>query len=141
MEIALQIAMFAAAGFLAQIIDGALGMAYGVSSTTFLLALGVPPAAASASVHAAEVITTGVSGLSHLRLGNVKRRLALRLLVPGVAGAVVGAYILTRIPGEVIRPFIAAYLAIMGIVILAKAIQGVRHIDHELPDWEIIPLG
>ncbi|MDP3287731.1 MAG: sulfite exporter TauE/SafE family protein, partial [Methyloversatilis sp.] len=81
----------AAVGFIAQSIDGALGMAYGISATTFLLGTGASPAVASASVHIAEIFTTGLSGLSHLRLGNVDRKLMLRLLVPGVIGGVLGA--------------------------------------------------
>ncbi len=85
---------FAAVGFAAQMIDGAIGMAYGLSATSVLLTLGVAPATASASVHAAEVFTTGASGLAHWRLGNVRRALVLRLAVPGVLGGVLGAYVL-----------------------------------------------
>jgi uncharacterized membrane protein YfcA len=110
-----------AVGFAAQLIDGALGMAYGVVSTTFLLTLGIPPAPASASVHIAEVFTTAVSGLSHLKLGNVDRRVLWRLLVPGMAGGVLGAYVLTHLPGDRIKPYVAVYLAILGVVILYKA--------------------
>ncbi len=102
-------------------IDGALGMAYGVSSNTFLLGLGIPPAAASASVHMAEVVTTGISGFSHWKLGNVDWKLVRRLLVPGVIGGVIGAYLLTSIDGGVIKPYIAAYLLVMGCVIIYKA--------------------
>lgn len=108
-------------GFVAQMIDGALGMAYGVSSNTFLLSLGIPPAAASASVHMAEVVTTGISGFSHWKLGNVDWKLVKRLLLPGVIGGVAGAYILTSIDGNIIKPYIAAYLLIMGGVIIYKA--------------------
>jgi uncharacterized protein len=108
-------------GFVAQMIDGALGMAYGVSSNTFLLSLGIPPAAASASVHMAEVVTTGISGFSHWKLGNVDWKLVRRLLLPGVIGGVIGAYVLTSINGEIIKPYIAAYLLIMGGVIIYKA--------------------
>jgi uncharacterized membrane protein YfcA len=100
-----------------------LGMAYGVSSTTFLLSIGVPPAAASASVHTAEVFTTGVSGLTHLGFGNVDKTLLKRLVIPGVIGGVVGAYILTAVPGNVVRPFVSAYLLIMGVIILSKALR------------------
>jgi len=114
---------FIAVGFLAQMVDGCLGMAYGVSSTTFLLSLGLPPAAASAAVHTAEVFTTGVSGLSHLRFGNVDRQLIRRLLIPGVIGGILGAYVLTSIPGNVVKPVVAAYLLIMGVRILWKAIR------------------
>jgi len=121
-----QILLFAAVGFCAQMIDGALGMAYGVSSTTFLLSLGVPPAVASAGVHTAEVFTTMVSGVSHLRFGNVDRRLLKRLVIPGVIGGVLGAYVLTSVPGRVIKPFVAAYLLLMGIRIFWRAFRKVR---------------
>lgn len=115
--------IFILVGFIAQIIDGALGMAYGVTSTSFLLSLGVSPAVASASVHTAEIFTTGTSGMSHFKLGNVDRTLFKRLLVPGILGGVLGAYILTSIPGSVIKPFIAIYLMIMGVRILLKTRQ------------------
>jgi uncharacterized membrane protein YfcA len=76
-------------------IDGALGMAYGVTATTFLLSFGITPAASSASVHASEVFTSGVSGLMHLKFGNVNNKLFKSLLIPGVIGAILGAYILS----------------------------------------------
>jgi uncharacterized membrane protein YfcA len=117
----ISILVFVLVGFIAQMIDGALGMAYGVSSNTFLLSLGIPPAAASASVHMAEVVTTGISGFSHWKLGNVDWKLVKRLLFPGVVGGVAGAYLLTSIDGNVIKPYIAAYLLIMGGVIIYKA--------------------
>ena len=79
-----------AVGLIAQVVDGALGMAYGITSTSFLLALGAPPAMASGATHLAEVFTTGVSGVSHLRLGNVCRKLFLSLLIPGIVGALIG---------------------------------------------------
>jgi hypothetical protein len=110
-------------GFLAQTIDGALGMAYGISSTTFLMSVGVNPAAASASVHIAEVFTAGASGLSHLKFKNVNKKLFRNLLIPGVIGAILGAYILTSIDGKVIKPFISGYLLIMGGVIISKALK------------------
>lgn len=110
-----------AVGFLAQAIDGALGMAYGITSTTFLLSAGASPAMASASVHIAEIFTTGVSGVSHAKLGNVNKKLFLRLLVPGMIGAVLGAVLVTQIDGKAMKPFISAYLLIMGIYILSKA--------------------
>lgn len=116
--------MFVLVGFLAQVIDGALGMAYGVSSTSFLLSIGVPPAAASAGVHMAEVFTTGVSGISHWQLGNVNRKLFLSLIIPGIIGAVTGAYLLAEVvDGDTIKPYIAAYLLIMGVVIIRKAFK------------------
>jgi uncharacterized membrane protein YfcA len=115
------ILLYILVGFVAQMIDGALGMAYGVSSNTFLLSLGIPPAAASASVHMAEVVTTGISGYSHWKLGNVDWKLVRRLLIPGVIGGVLGAYLLTSVNGDVIKPYIAAYLILMGGVIIYKA--------------------
>lgn len=120
------IILYIVVGFLAQIIDGAMGMAYGVSSNTFLLSIGVPPAAASASVHMAEVVTTAVSGASHWKMGNVDWKLIWRLLIPGVIGGITGAYLLTSIDGNVIKPYIAAYLLVMGGVILVKAFNHVE---------------
>jgi uncharacterized protein len=110
-----------AVGFLAQAVDGALGMAYGVTSTTFLLAAGASPATASASVHIAEVFTTGVSGISHAKFGNVDKQLFVRLLVPGILGAVLGAVVVTQIDGSLLKPYVSAYLLLMGLYILSKA--------------------
>lgn len=112
---------YLAAGFLAQLIDGALGMAYGVTASSLLISSGVPPAAASATVHAAECFTTGVSALSHRAFGNISRTLFRRLLLPGVLGAIIGAYVLTAVPGDVIKPYVAAYLLLIGVYILVKA--------------------
>jgi uncharacterized membrane protein YfcA len=120
----ISILMYVLVGFVAQMIDGALGMAYGVSSNTFLLSLGIPPAAASASVHMAEVVTTGISGLSHWRLGNIDWDLVKKLAIPGVLGGIAGAYLLASIDGDVLKPFISAYLLIMGVIILIKAFNG-----------------
>ncbi|WP_370264114.1 sulfite exporter TauE/SafE family protein [Limnobacter sp.] len=115
-----------AVGLLAQAVDGALGMAYGVTSTTFLLSAGATPAMASASVHIAEVFTTGVSGVSHAKLGNVDKKLFLRLLVPGMIGAVLGAVLVTQVDGKAMKPFISAYLLIMGLYILSKAWRTIK---------------
>ena len=101
--------------------DGALGMAYGITSTSFLLATGSSPAVATASVHIAEVFTTGVSGIAHIKLGNVNRHLFLRLLLPGMAGAALGAWLVSSIDGSAIKPFVAAYLLVMGVYVLSKA--------------------
>jgi uncharacterized membrane protein YfcA len=114
-------------GFIAQIIDGALGMAYGVSANAFLLSIGIPPASASASVRVTEMVTTAISGVSHWRLGNMNWNLVKRLLIPGMLGGIVGAYLLTSIDGNVIKPFIAIYLLILGIVILVKAFTTENH--------------
>ncbi len=110
------------AGFLAQTIDGALGMAYGISSNSLLLSLGVSPAAASASVHIAEVFTTGASGLSHWKFGNVNKKLFKILVIPGIIGAVTGAYLLSSFDGSFLKPYISVYLIIMGLVIIRKAL-------------------
>jgi uncharacterized membrane protein YfcA len=115
-----------AVGFLAQVVDGALGMAYGITATSFLLTAGASPAAASASVHIAEVFTTGLSGISHAKLGNVNKSLFLRLLLPGMIGAILGAVLITTFDGEVMKPFISAYLLIMGLYILRKAYRHVQ---------------
>jgi uncharacterized protein len=116
------IILFACIGFVAQIIDGALGMAYGVTATTMLLGLGVAPPIASASVHTAEVFTTGVSGTAHWRLGNVDVTLMSRLAFAGTIGGVIGAYLSTALLGAVIRPLVSLYLFAMGIVIVWRAI-------------------
>jgi len=112
-----------AVGLLAQAIDGALGMAYGITSSSFLLAAGAPPAMASGATHLAEVFTTGVSGVSHLRLGNVCKKLFLSLLVPGVIGALVGVYILGQVDGAVLKPYVSAYLLVMGLYVFSKAFR------------------
>lgn len=113
--------LFAFVGFLAQIVDGALGMAYGVISSTVLLAFGVPPATASASVHAAEVFTTAASAGSHAVNRNVNWKLFGVLAVGGCVGGGIGAFVLTSIDGDVIKPFITGYLALMGGLILFRA--------------------
>jgi len=105
-------------GFAAQLIDGALGMAFGVISNTLLLSLGMPPAAASASVHAVEVFTTGASGLSHAVFRNIDWRLFGRLVVPGIVGGVLGAYVLTQIHADVARPIVLAYLSAIGLYLI-----------------------
>ena len=117
----IEFAALIAIGFFAQLVDGALGMAFGLISTTSLLSLGVPPAHASAAVHTAEVVTTGASGLAHLYHRNIHRRLFLTLGAAGVLGGVLGAYVLSHIDGRAIRPFVAAYLLVIGMLILLKA--------------------
>ena len=131
--------LFLVVGVLAQSVDGALGMAYGVISSSVLLAFGVPPAMASASVHGAEVFTTAASAGSHVAHRNVDWRLLLPLAIAGVIGGCVGAYVLTGIDGDVIKPFIVAYLGLMGVYILWRAGHDIllRHI----PSWAAWPLG
>ena len=121
-----------AIGLIAQVIDGALGMAYGITSTTFLLASGASPAVASASVHLAEVFTTGVSGISHVKFGNVNKSLFLKLLIPGIVGAVVGVFLLSAVDGKILKPFISIYLFGMGIYILSKVFRKITR-NNKLP--------
>lgn len=113
--------IFILIGVAAQAVDGALGMAYGVTANSLLLSVGVPPAAATAAVHLSEVFTTGFSGFSHWRMGNFNRSLFLKLLIPGTIGAVAGAYFVSVIDGAILKPFISAYLLLMGLYILRKA--------------------
>lgn len=116
----------AAVGLLAQTVDGALGMAYGITSTSFLLATGSSPAVASAAVHIAEVFTTGVSGISHIKLGNVNKNLFLRLLVPGMVGAATGAWILSNVDGKALKPYVSGYLLLMGLYVISKIFRKIK---------------
>ena len=111
-------------GFIAQMIDGALGMAYGVTATTFLLSVGITPAAASASVHASEVFTSGVSGYMHLKFGNVNSKLFKTLVIPGVIGAILGAYVLSSLEeyAGYIKPIVSIYTLFLGAIIIRKAL-------------------
>ncbi|GAA0382674.1 sulfite exporter TauE/SafE family protein [Brevundimonas terrae] len=131
--------LFLLVGILAQAVDGALGMAYGVISTSVLLALGVPPAAASASTHAAEVFTTAASASSHVVHKNIEWRLFVPLAVAGVIGGTLGAYVLTGIDSNIIKPFIVAYLALIGIWILWRAGHDIH--PRKLPRWVAAPFG
>lgn len=131
--------LFLLVGFLAQAVDGALGMAYGVISSSVLLALGVPPATASASVHGAEVFTTAASAGSHILHRNVDWRLLAPLAVAGVIGGCLGAYVLTGVQGDVIKPFVIAYLALMGVYILWRAGHDIR--IRRIQAWVTAPLG
>jgi len=115
--------IFILIGFVAQIIDGAIGMAYGVFSNSFLLSVGVPPALASASIHTAEIFTTLASGVSHLKLGNVDRQIFRDLVITGMTGGCVGAYILSSMQTDFMRTLVNIYLLLMGIVIFIKAIK------------------
>ena len=113
---------FILAGFVAQLIDGALGMACGVSCSTLLMNFGVPPKVSTAAVHTAEIFTTGASGLSHLFMKNVDLKLLLRLAIPGIIGSAVGAYLISDVfDGKAIKPYISAYLLVLGLIILYKS--------------------
>lgn len=133
-----EISGFVAVGFIAQLIDGALGMAFGVISTTLLVSLGVPPAAASAGVHVAETFTTAASGVSHIYHRNVDWRLFRRLAAAGVLGGVLGAYVLTHISAESARPFVLTYLASIGIYL---AWRGIHYPPAHKPAKVVGPLG
>ncbi len=116
--------LFVLGGFIAQMIDGSLGMAYGVSASSFLLSFGISPAASSASVHTAEIVTSGVSGLTHLKFQNVNKKLFKSLLIPGMLGAIAGALILSSLEeyNYIIRPIVAVYTLALGLAIIKKAI-------------------
>ncbi len=114
---------FIAVGFAAQLVDGALGMAFGVICNTLLVGvLGVPPALASQRVHIVECFTTATSGISHLLHGNIDKRLFFRLLIPGVIGGLLGAYVLTSLDAGVVKPFVLAYLTAIGIYLLVRGL-------------------
>jgi uncharacterized membrane protein YfcA len=113
--------IFMGVGFIAQMIDGALGMAYGVSCTTLLINFGIPPGLASASVHTSEIFTTGISGLSHIKFKNIDKALFFKIVITGTLGAVIGAYLISDyFDGNVIKPYISAYLILLGSYIIYK---------------------
>ena len=128
-----------AIGFGAQLIDGALGMAYGVISNAAMLAIGLPPAQASALVHTAEIFTTGASAASHIYHRNIDWKLVARLGISGVLGAILGAWILSNIDVSAARRFVYIYLFLMGIYILLKSVRIAR--ARQLPTRWSSPLG
>jgi uncharacterized membrane protein YfcA len=121
----------------AQLVDGALGMAFGVTATSFMLSFGTPPAQASAMVHIAEIFTTAASGASHWRQRNVDWAMVRRLTIPGTIGGAIGATLLANVDGKVIAPFVSVYLAAMGAIIIVKAIRAVQLLE---PNWRGIPV-
>ncbi|QKG71081.1 sulfite exporter TauE/SafE family protein [Erythrobacter mangrovi] len=126
-------------GFAAQMVDGALGMAFGVISNTLLVGLlGMPPALASQRVHVVECFTTATSGISHLLNGNIDRKLFFRLLIPGVIGGVTGAYLLSSVDAAMIKPFVLLYLAGIGIYLL---IRGLLYPPKLKEAKHVVPLG
>ena len=134
----LDILPFIGVGFGAQVVDGALGMAFGVLSNTLLISLGVAPAAASAGVHTVESFTTCVSGISHIAHRNVDWKLLARLTIPGMIGAALGAYVLTQVDGATAKPFVLGYLTLIGLFLVWR---GVRYPPHHKPPSVIDPLG
>ncbi|MBN1413853.1 MAG: sulfite exporter TauE/SafE family protein [Bacteroidales bacterium] len=134
--------LFVLAGLCAQLVDGALGMAFGVSCSTLLIAFNVPPALSSASVHISEIFTTGASGISHTLLKNLHKQLFVRLLIPGVIGAVLGAYLLSEVfDGKIIKPFISAYLLILGLWIIYKELLAKKKPDRKVKHTERLALA
>jgi hypothetical protein len=143
------------AGFIAQLVDGSLGMGYGVTSTSLLLTLGLAPALASASVHLAEIGTSAVSGVSHWRLGNVNMRVLLMIGIPGGVGAFLGAVVLSNLSLDAARPMVSVVLLVLGGVILLRFIHGrrvaaAREAGEAAPApmgtrtqrrWALVPLG
>ncbi|MBK6979418.1 MAG: sulfite exporter TauE/SafE family protein [Cytophagaceae bacterium] len=116
--------IFLIIGVFAQLVDGTLGMGYGATSTSFLLSFGVHPAVSSMGVHVAEMFTTGVSAISHHRFGNINKKLAKMLIIPGVIGAIIGSYLLSDIiDGNKIKPFIALYMIVLATIIIIKALR------------------
>lgn len=139
-----KLVILALAGFVAQLIDGALGMGYGVTSSSMLLALGLAPAIVSASVHAGEIVTTLASGVAHWRFGNVDYRLTWRLGLPGAAGAFLGALLLSSVPAHLARPAVSAILLVLGIFVLVRfAVRGQRKRVHSkfVRSKVLAPLG
>jgi uncharacterized protein len=132
--------LYIAIGFGAQMVDGAIGMAYGVTASSFMLSVGIPPTTASACVHAAETFTTAASGFSHWKLGNVDKRLIWRLAVPGMIGGAIGAYVLTNLDGDAMKPFISGYLLLVGLFIIYKALHR-KHTFVDDPPNNIVPLA
>ena len=132
--------LFIALGFVAQMIDGTMGMAYGVSSNTFLRMAGVPSAISSACVHCAEMFTTLVSGIAHIKLRNVKKWLLWRLMIPGAIGGALGAYLLVEFNSAVIDMVIDAYLVVMGIIIISKVFKKNEKLKTRY-GYYVIPLG
>lgn len=133
--------LIASVGFLAQLVDGALGMAYGTVSAAVLLALGIPPANTSAAVHTAQIFTCAASGASHIWHGNVLWPLVWRLVIPGVAGAALGATVLVHLDQTAIRPWVSAYLGCLGLLILYRVIRPQRRAKPLAADAVAIPIG
>lgn len=131
--------LFLVVGFLAQAVDGALGMAYGVVSSTALLSFGVSPAQASAAVHAAELFTTAASGSAHLYHRNIDWKLFWRLMPAGVVGGCLGAFVLTSVDGNLIKPFVTAYLALVGSFLVFRSFRKVP--ANPVPASIVAPLG
>lgn len=132
-------------GLVAQLVDGALGMAYGVTSTSLLLLFGIAPAVASASVHMAEVVTTAASGVAHIRFGNVDKHVVLKLIIPGSVGAFLGACFLSNMPGALIKPYVSGFLLLLGVFVIYRFLfkynPAEKMAKKQLTKKQCLPLG
>jgi uncharacterized protein len=132
-------------GLVAQLVDGSLGMAYGVTSTSLLLMFGIAPAVASASVHMAEVVTTAASGVSHIRFGNVDKHVVYSLIIPGSIGAFIGACFLGSIPGDILKPYISFFLLMLGVFVIYRFLfkfnPSKQHLKKKMGKQQMVPLG
>lgn len=140
-----RLVILALIGLAAQLVDGSLGMAYGVTSTSLLLMFGIAPAVASASVHMAEVVTTAASGVSHIRFGNVDKQVVYKLILPGSVGAFLGACFLGSIPGDIIKPYVSFFLLLLGIFVIYRFLFAYHPSQHPskkpMSKKQFIPLG
>ena len=143
MEWLIQLSLLAVAGFLAQLVDGSLGMGYGITSSTVLLFIGLSPAAASASVHIAKIGTGASSGFAHHRFGNVDWQVARRIALPGAIGAFVGAVLLSGLSTASSRPISSSLLFLLGIYVLIRFLKGgLRPLRKGVPRLRfLIPVG
>lgn len=136
---------FLIAGFIFAMIDGAIGMSYGITSTTFSLSMGIPPASASTAVHISEILSCGIAGWMHLRMGNVNKKLFKILILPGIAGAVIGAYLLSSLEHYAMytKPLVSLYTLILGTVILLRAIRAQRkkHVAKKIKKIGLLGFG
>lgn len=132
-------------GLVAQLVDGSLGMAYGVTSSSLLLMFGIAPAIASASVHMAEVVTTAASGVSHIRFGNVDKQVVYKLIIPGSIGAFIGACFLGSIPGDLVKPYVSFFLLLLGIYVIYRFLfkfnPSKQLANKNLTKKHLLPLG
>jgi siroheme synthase-like protein len=135
---------FLGASFVFALIDGAIGMSYGVTSTTFSLSMGIPPASASMGVHLSEIMSNGIAGWMHYRMGNINWKLFKLLLIPGIVGAVSGAYLLSSLEhySQYTKPFVSVYTLILGLVILSKAFKtGIKKSSEKIKNIPLLGLG
>ncbi|NHM30924.1 sulfite exporter TauE/SafE family protein [Neobacillus terrae] len=138
-----RLVVLALIGLAAQLVDGSLGMAYGVTSSSLLLMYGIAPAVVSASVHMAEVVTTAASGVSHLRFKNVDKQVVLRLILPGSIGAFLGACFLGSIPGNLIKPYISFFLLLLGFYVIYRFLifKQTAATKQNISGKQLLPLG